>query len=186
MVPESPLLQGTLGRQSTLLVLVPGSDPDYFSLQYGRDVRIFSGNSSLIETLSGGHQTHDQVHPYCVWELRAHLSDPLPKRLTRLSSTLHPPRSSMAASDPLRQVIVDNTDPSIRYNGADWFPTDVRTLNNGHFGPVFNATSHATTSSNTEFSFTFNGTSIMVQGNIDMTIDPNTNATVKRCTRVRP
>ncbi|KAJ7642168.1 hypothetical protein FB45DRAFT_1126504 [Roridomyces roridus] len=76
----------------------------------------------------------------------------------------------MAALSPLRQVIVDDTDPSIRYNGADWFPTDPRTLNNGNFGPVFNATSHATTSSNIEFTFTFNG-------NIDMTIDPTTNAT---------
>ncbi|KAJ7642129.1 hypothetical protein FB45DRAFT_738035 [Roridomyces roridus] len=83
----------------------------------------------------------------------------------------------MAALGPLRQVIVDDTDPSIRYNGVDWFPTDVRTLNNGNFGPVFNATSHATTSSNTEFGFTFNGTSITVQGNLDMITDPTTNAT---------
>ncbi|KAJ7642130.1 hypothetical protein FB45DRAFT_737824 [Roridomyces roridus] len=83
----------------------------------------------------------------------------------------------MAALGPLRQVIVDDTDPSIRYNAVDWFPTDVRTLNNGNFGPVFNATSHTTTSSNTEFSFTFTGTSITVQGNLDMSIDPTTNAT---------
>ncbi|KAJ7642122.1 hypothetical protein FB45DRAFT_786254 [Roridomyces roridus] len=82
-----------------------------------------------------------------------------------------------SASVPLRQVIVDDTDPSIQYNAQDWFVADPRTLDNGNFGEIYNDTSHATTSSNTQFQFPFNGTSITVQGNIDMSMDPTTNAT---------
>ncbi|KAJ7642154.1 hypothetical protein FB45DRAFT_1126463 [Roridomyces roridus] len=84
----------------------------------------------------------------------------------------------MAGSTPLRKVIVDDTDPSIQYNTTDqWILTDIQNLNDGNFGAQYDGTSHATTSSSTEFSFSFTGTTISVQGNLDMITDPTTNAT---------
>ncbi|KAJ7642173.1 hypothetical protein FB45DRAFT_863226 [Roridomyces roridus] len=58
---------------------------------------------------------------------------------------------SSASALPPRQVIVDDTDPSIQYNAQDWFVADPGALNNGNFGEIYNNTSHATTSSNARF-----------------------------------
>lgn len=57
----------------------------------------------------------------------------------------------------LRQVLVDDTDPSIQYGPEGWFVADPSKLNVGNFGPIYNATSHATTSSNSTLSYSFNG-----------------------------
>ncbi|KAJ7802224.1 hypothetical protein B0H14DRAFT_3488731 [Mycena olivaceomarginata] len=73
----------------------------------------------------------------------------------------------------LRQVLVDDTNPSIQYGPEGWFVADPSKLNVGNFGPIYNATSHATTSSNSTLSYSFNGTSILVQGTIDTSTDAN-------------
>ncbi|KAJ7353426.1 hypothetical protein DFH08DRAFT_856850 [Mycena albidolilacea] len=73
----------------------------------------------------------------------------------------------------LRQVLVDDTDPSVQYGPEGWFVADPSKLNLGNFGPIYNATSHATTSSNSTLSYSFNGTSILVQGTIDTSTDAN-------------
>jgi hypothetical protein len=57
----------------------------------------------------------------------------------------------------LRQVLVDDTDPSIQYGPEGWFVADPSKLNVGNFGPIYNATSHATTSGNSTLSYSFNG-----------------------------
>ncbi|KAF7368604.1 hypothetical protein MVEN_00184300 [Mycena venus] len=79
----------------------------------------------------------------------------------------------MATATTLRKVLVDDTDPSIQYGSEGWFVADPSTLIHGNFGPIYNATSHATTSSNSTLSYSFNGTSILVQGTIDMSTDAN-------------
>ncbi|KAJ7642119.1 hypothetical protein FB45DRAFT_1126382 [Roridomyces roridus] len=83
----------------------------------------------------------------------------------------------------LRRILVDDTEASIQYSPQSWFPVDTGVLNNGNFGPVYNATSHATTSNNASFTYAFNGTSILVQGNIDLAntdniTDPTWNCSV--------
>ncbi|KAJ7439766.1 hypothetical protein FB451DRAFT_145463 [Mycena latifolia] len=81
----------------------------------------------------------------------------------------------MATSPTIRQVLVDDTDAAIQYGPVGWFPADPSTLTGGNFGPIYNGTSSATTS-NSNLTFAFNGTSILVQGTIKVATDAN-NAT---------
>ncbi|KAJ6479401.1 hypothetical protein C8R47DRAFT_1019085 [Mycena vitilis] len=68
---------------------------------------------------------------------------------------------------PLRQRVVDDTDPTVQYGSNGWFVADPSTLNDlGNFGPIYRGTSHATTSTNSTLSFPFNGTAIRVYGTI--------------------
>ncbi|KAJ7439767.1 hypothetical protein FB451DRAFT_1445446, partial [Mycena latifolia] len=60
----------------------------------------------------------------------------------------------------------------IQYSPVGWFPADPSTLTGGNFGPIYNGTSSATTS-NSNFTFAFNGTSILVQGTIKVATDAN-------------
>ncbi|KAJ7196397.1 hypothetical protein GGX14DRAFT_673270 [Mycena pura] len=80
----------------------------------------------------------------------------------------------MSTTTPVRQRIVDDTDPAIQYGPQGWFVADPKTLNVGNFGPIFNGTSHATSSSTSSLSFPFNGTSITVYGTIEVSTDPAT------------
>ncbi|KAJ7107897.1 hypothetical protein C8R44DRAFT_744473 [Mycena epipterygia] len=77
----------------------------------------------------------------------------------------------MSTTPTTHQVQVDDTDPAIRY-GAGWFLADPSTLTRGNFGPIYNGTSHAS-SSNSTLSFAFNGTTILVQGTVDVSTDAN-------------
>lgn len=64
--------------------------------------------------------------------------------------------ASASTSTP-RQIVVDDTDLDvIHYGSSGWFVADPTTLTGGNFGPIFNGTSHATTS-NTNLSFAFSG-----------------------------
>ncbi|KAJ7657307.1 hypothetical protein DFH06DRAFT_1045289 [Mycena polygramma] len=70
---------------------------------------------------------------------------------------------------PLRQRVVDDTDPTVQYGTNGWFIADPSTLNDlGNFGPIYQGTSHATTSTNSTLSFPFNGTAIRVYGTISV------------------
>ncbi|KAJ7764413.1 hypothetical protein B0H16DRAFT_1454950 [Mycena metata] len=80
-------------------------------------------------------------------------------------------------ASPPRQRVVDDTDPAILYGSNGWFVADPGTLGVGNFGPIYQGTSHATTSSNSTLSFPFDGTAIRVLGTIMVTTDPTTNAT---------
>ncbi|KAJ7044242.1 hypothetical protein C8F04DRAFT_1228640 [Mycena alexandri] len=80
------------------------------------------------------------------------------------------------ASTP-RQRVVDDTNPAIQYGTNGWYVVDPGTLGAGNFGPIYQETSHATTSSNSTLSFPFDGTTITVFGTIMVTTDPATNAT---------
>ncbi|KAJ7162493.1 hypothetical protein C8R46DRAFT_955439 [Mycena filopes] len=82
----------------------------------------------------------------------------------------------MASSAP-RQRVIDDTDPAIQYGPNGWFVADPTSLNVGNFGPIYQETSHATTSKNSSLSFPFNGTAIRVFGTIMVTTDPATNTT---------
>ncbi|KAF7376926.1 hypothetical protein MSAN_00110400 [Mycena sanguinolenta] len=79
-------------------------------------------------------------------------------------------------STPPRQRVVDDTDPAIQYGPNGWFIADPSTLNVGNFGPIYQDSSHATTS-NANLTFPFNGTAIQVLGTIYVSTDPTTNAT---------
>lgn len=58
-----------------------------------------------------------------------------------------------------RRIVVDDTDPSIQYGPNGWYVADPTKLNGlGNFGPIFNGSSHATTTSGSALSFNFNGT----------------------------
>ncbi|KAJ7231995.1 hypothetical protein C8J57DRAFT_1480807 [Mycena rebaudengoi] len=76
----------------------------------------------------------------------------------------------------VRKVAVDDTDPAIRYGANGWFVVDAASLNVGNFGPIYNATSHGTSTSGSSFTFPFDGTSITVLGTIFIATDAN-NAT---------
>ncbi|KAJ7326177.1 hypothetical protein DFH08DRAFT_884997 [Mycena albidolilacea] len=72
-----------------------------------------------------------------------------------------------------RRIVVDDADPAIQYGSSGWFVADSTKLNTiGNYGPVYNGTSHATTTDST-LSFPFNGTSISVFGTIAITKDAN-------------
>ncbi|KAJ6581840.1 hypothetical protein B0H19DRAFT_1116677 [Mycena capillaripes] len=77
----------------------------------------------------------------------------------------------MSLAPPIRQVQVDDTDSAVQY-GFGWFSADPSLLTLGNFGPIYNGTSHAS-SSNSTLAFSFNGTSIHVQGTVDVSIDAN-------------
>ncbi|KAJ7089063.1 hypothetical protein C8R44DRAFT_818741 [Mycena epipterygia] len=74
---------------------------------------------------------------------------------------------------PLRQRVIDDTDPTIQYGANGWFVANPSTLNVGNFGPIYNGTSHGTSTSNSSVSFSFNGTSIRVYGTIMVSTDSN-------------
>ena len=54
-----------------------------------------------------------------------------------------------------RQVIVDDTDADIAYNGP-WFQDQGSQDTKGNFGPTYNSTSHGTNDT-ASLSFAFNG-----------------------------
>ncbi|KAK7001551.1 peroxidase [Favolaschia claudopus] len=64
-----------------------------------------------------------------------------------------------------RQRVIDDTDQDIQYGPGDWLVVDPNSLHVGNFGPVYQGTSHAS-SSDSILSFPFNGTSISVFGSI--------------------
>ncbi|KAF7325217.1 hypothetical protein MKEN_00566000 [Mycena kentingensis (nom. inval.)] len=72
-----------------------------------------------------------------------------------------------------RTRIVDDTDPSIHYSAQGWFAADPNTLKFGNFGPIFNITSRATTTTGANFTFAFNGTGIGVIGSLDVSTNAN-------------
>ncbi|KAK6977478.1 hypothetical protein R3P38DRAFT_3472327 [Favolaschia claudopus] len=76
-----------------------------------------------------------------------------------------------------RQRIIDDTDPSIQYGSSGWFVADPQSLHVGNFGPIYQDTSHATSSSDStayipfqctasQWTHHFQGTSIRVYGTI--------------------
>ncbi|KAF8163682.1 hypothetical protein B0H34DRAFT_672630 [Crassisporium funariophilum] len=65
-------------------------------------------------------------------------------------------------TDRPRPIIVDDTDPGIKYMGP-WFQDQGSQNAVGNWGPVFNNTSHGS-KSNASLSYAFNGTSIKVLG----------------------
>ncbi|KAJ7184018.1 hypothetical protein B0H12DRAFT_1040471 [Mycena haematopus] len=77
---------------------------------------------------------------------------------------------------PPRQRVVDDTDPSVQYGPNGWFVANPSTLNVGNFGPIYQDTSHGTTS-NSNLTFPFNGTGIQVFGTIYVSTNPATNVT---------
>ncbi|KAK6977479.1 hypothetical protein R3P38DRAFT_2810032 [Favolaschia claudopus] len=64
-----------------------------------------------------------------------------------------------------RQRVIDDTDPDIQYGPGDWLVVDPNSMHVGNFGPIYQGTSHAS-SSDSILSFPFNGTSISVFGSI--------------------
>ncbi|CAK5281323.1 unnamed protein product [Mycena citricolor] len=78
----------------------------------------------------------------------------------------------------LRRIVVDDSDARIVYGPTGWFAADAAKLNTGgNFGPVYNGTSHSTTTDGSALSFAFNGTSVSVGGTIAISTDPTTNVT---------
>ncbi|KAG6907187.1 hypothetical protein DXG01_010030 [Tephrocybe rancida] len=76
----------------------------------------------------------------------------------------------MASS--VRQIIVDDSDPRITYSGSSW-TADTTGLNDiGTYGPIYNGTSHGTTSFQS-LTFTFNGTTISTYGTNKLKLYPN-------------
>ncbi|KAJ6596337.1 hypothetical protein DFH09DRAFT_1072377 [Mycena vulgaris] len=71
-----------------------------------------------------------------------------------------------------RKRVIDDTDPAIQYGLNGWFVANPTTLNVGNFGPIYNGTSHAT-SSDATLTFPFSGTSIRVYGTIMVATDAN-------------
>ncbi|KAF8181447.1 hypothetical protein K438DRAFT_1841151 [Mycena galopus ATCC 62051] len=61
-----------------------------------------------------------------------------------------------AMSASVRSVVVDDTDPAITYSPEGWFVANPSVLTQGNWGPIYNGTSHAT-SSNATLCFSFNG-----------------------------
>ncbi|KAK6996834.1 hypothetical protein R3P38DRAFT_3626077 [Favolaschia claudopus] len=71
-----------------------------------------------------------------------------------------------------RQRVVDDTDPSIQYGSSGWFVADPQSLQRvGNFGPIFQNTSHATSSADSTLIFPFNGTSIRAYGTISLSTE---------------
>ncbi|KAJ7753542.1 hypothetical protein B0H16DRAFT_1418692 [Mycena metata] len=73
----------------------------------------------------------------------------------------------------LHFVVVDDTDPAIRYGPVGWFTADPGTLTAGNFGPIYNGTSHATSSASSSISFNFTGSALIVRGSLVVTTDAN-------------
>ncbi|KAJ7918090.1 hypothetical protein B0H13DRAFT_1607758, partial [Mycena leptocephala] len=70
-------------------------------------------------------------------------------------------------------LVIDDTDPAIQYGSNGWFVADPSTAGVGNFGPIYQNTSHATTSSNSTLTFPFNGAAIHVFGTISISTDSN-------------
>ncbi|KAJ6581837.1 hypothetical protein B0H19DRAFT_1116675 [Mycena capillaripes] len=77
----------------------------------------------------------------------------------------------MSLTPTICRVQVNDTDSAVQY-GFGWFSADPSLLTLGNFGPIYNGTSHAS-SSNSTLAFSFNGMSIHVQGTVDVSIDAN-------------
>lgn len=56
-----------------------------------------------------------------------------------------------------REIVVDDTDPSISYGPEGWFVADPSVLTIGNWGPIYNNTTHATASANSTLRFSFDG-----------------------------
>ncbi|KAJ6453496.1 hypothetical protein C8R47DRAFT_997678 [Mycena vitilis] len=82
---------------------------------------------------------------------------------------------SSSASD--RQIVVDDTDPAIRYGKSGWSSTTslAQLSTAGNFGPPYNSSQHFT-ASNAVFTYGFNGTSIVMSGTLNVTQDTTTGA----------
>ncbi|TFK44043.1 hypothetical protein BDQ12DRAFT_740375 [Crucibulum laeve] len=82
---------------------------------------------------------------------------------------------STIPKDP-RRIIVDDTDNSIRYSGDGWFQDHGSRDSFGNLGPTYLHTLHGV-NNNASFSFSFTGSTVIVQGTINLTntsgvIDP--------------
>ncbi|KAG6843031.1 hypothetical protein H0H87_008454 [Tephrocybe sp. NHM501043] len=68
------------------------------------------------------------------------------------------------SSDPIREIVVDDTDSQLSYKG-NWKVDNGTILDNvGLYGPIFNETSHGASESGSSVNFSFVGTSITVYG----------------------
>lgn len=56
-----------------------------------------------------------------------------------------------------RRIVIDDTDPSIKYGPNQWFPHDPNQLQVGNLGQIWNDTSHSTSSNGATLTFPFNG-----------------------------
>ncbi|KAJ7216386.1 hypothetical protein GGX14DRAFT_315427, partial [Mycena pura] len=72
-----------------------------------------------------------------------------------------------------RRIVVDDTDPTIKYGPNQWFPHDPNQLQVGNLGQIWNDTSHSTSSNGATLTFPFNGTSISVLGSIIIATNPD-------------
>jgi hypothetical protein len=61
----------------------------------------------------------------------------------------------MTSSTP-RRVVIDDSDPQIRYTGEGWFQDNGSQDGVGNFGPAYNHTLHGTKSDGT-LTYTFQG-----------------------------
>ncbi|KAF7320559.1 hypothetical protein HMN09_00139900 [Mycena chlorophos] len=84
-----------------------------------------------------------------------------------------------------RRIAVDDASSQISYGASGWSVADAATLNAmGNYGPIFEDTSHATTTDGSTFTFDFTGTTVDVMGTIavkklaDGTYDPTWTCTV--------
>ncbi|KAJ6540450.1 hypothetical protein B0H19DRAFT_1269030 [Mycena capillaripes] len=78
--------------------------------------------------------------------------------------------SSTGASATAHPIVLDDTDPSIRYTANQWFSHDVNQLNVlGNTGPIWNGTTTSTSVDGATLSFSFSGTSISVTGTLQIT-----------------
>ncbi|KAJ6594905.1 hypothetical protein B0H19DRAFT_1097066, partial [Mycena capillaripes] len=75
----------------------------------------------------------------------------------------------------------DDTDPAVQYGTDEWHVADPSLLNVGNFGPIYQGTSHATTSTNSTLTFPFNGTSMSVFGTIMVSTDANVTDPMWNC-----
>jgi hypothetical protein len=69
-----------------------------------------------------------------------------------------PAMSITGASATAHPIVLDDTDPSIRYTANQWFPHDVNQLNVlGNTGPIWNGTTTSTSVDGATLSFSFSG-----------------------------
>ncbi|KAH6890044.1 hypothetical protein BKA70DRAFT_1328817 [Coprinopsis sp. MPI-PUGE-AT-0042] len=69
----------------------------------------------------------------------------------------------MANPPPPRQVVIDDLDPLVRFDGGGWFTVNDPKESFGNFGPTYLSTLHGTNSS-AQLSFTFDGSSVTLWG----------------------
>ncbi|KAF7327148.1 hypothetical protein MKEN_00291600 [Mycena kentingensis (nom. inval.)] len=69
-----------------------------------------------------------------------------------------------------RRIVLDDIDPGIEYSAGDWFTVDPATLDYAtNYGPIFNMTTRATTTTNATFEMAFSGSAVRVFGTIAVT-----------------